>query len=225
VVQHPSSELRARVLAAAAEMRVPSRHATLVRNAVLAALGASIPVAIFVLFYGLRLDRRPDDLVVATAGGAALVAGFACLLAFGRGRSMLGRRPSLLLALVIATPMILLLWKVGVTTLFPDMFGLHIERRGFRCLKLSCLLAPAPVAAVLLARRGSVPARPTLAGAAIGTAVGACIWVFVDLWCPVSYLPHLLLGHVLPVVLATACGAIAGARMLDLPGLGAQHRD
>jgi hypothetical protein len=40
------------------------------------------------------------------------------------------------------------------------------------------------------------------------------VWVLVDLQCPVAYLPHLLLGHVLPLVTATLIGAWLGHRLI-----------
>jgi hypothetical protein len=53
-------------------------------------------------------------------------------------------------------------------------------------------------------------------GAAIGAAMGACAAVLVDLFCPVAYLPHLLLGHVLPTLLLVALGASVGGRWLRM---------
>ena len=47
-------------------------------------------------------------------------------------------------------------------------------------------------------------------------AVGAIVWVFVDLWCPVACTPHLLVGHVLPLVLAITAGAMLGCGILGL---------
>jgi hypothetical protein len=44
--------------------------------------------------------------------------------------------------------------------------------------------------------------------------VGAVVWVLVDLWCPVAYVPHLLLGHVLPLVLTALVGTLLGGRYL-----------
>jgi hypothetical protein len=38
--------------------------------------------------------------------------------------------------------------------------------------------------------------------------------VLIDLWCPVSYLPHLLVGHVLPIAVLAAAGAAIGRRLL-----------
>jgi hypothetical protein len=50
------------------------------------------------------------------------------------------------------------------------------------------------------------------------------VWVLVDLWCPVAYLPHLLLGHVLPLALAVGAGAMLGRFVLGLPGACLRNR-
>ena len=36
----------------------------------------------------------------------------------------------------------------------------------------------------------------------------------VDLWCPIAYLPHVLLGHILPRRVAAAFGAWGGRRLV-----------
>jgi Negative regulator of sigma F len=51
-------------------------------------------------------------------------------------------------------------------------------------------------------------------GAVIGFAAGACAWVAVDLWCPIAYVRHLLLGHLLPVFLLALTGALLGRLLL-----------
>jgi hypothetical protein len=38
----------------------------------------------------------------------------------------------------------------------------------------------------------------------------------VDLWCPVAYVPHLFIGHVLPLVLATIAGAVVGGPVIGI---------
>jgi hypothetical protein len=58
--------------------------------------------------------------------------------------------------------------------------------------------------------------RPALNGAVMGLAAGACAWVAVDLWCPVAYVPHLLLGHVLPLLVLAGAGALLGHTVLSL---------
>ena len=77
-------------------------------------------------------------------------------------------------------------------------------------------MALVPLLGVLWLRRGSDPLHPHLTGAASGAAVGAGVWVLVDLWCPVSYLPHLLLGHVLPLLLLITLAALLGSRIIGV---------
>ncbi len=67
-----------------------------------------------------------------------------------------------------------------------------------------------PLLAMAFVRRNSDPNHPRLTGATLGVAAGACAWVFTDLWCPVAYVPHLLLGHVLPIMILAAAGALLG---------------
>jgi hypothetical protein len=51
---------------------------------------------------------------------------------------------------------------------------------------------------------------------AMGVAAGAWAWAAVDVWCPVAYMPHLLLGHVLPVIAVAGVGALFGRTFLSL---------
>jgi hypothetical protein len=67
-----------------------------------------------------------------------------------------------------------------------------------------------------LAARRSVPVHAALNRAAIGVASGACAWVGLDLWCPVVFVPHLLLGHVLPLCILAGTGALLGQALLSL---------
>jgi hypothetical protein len=38
----------------------------------------------------------------------------------------------------------------------------------------------------------------------------------VDLWCPVAYVPHLVLGHLLPLFVLAGAGALLGQALLSL---------
>jgi hypothetical protein len=89
------------------------------------------------------------------------------------------------------------------------------ERPGLRCLALSLLVAVGPLLAFLAIRR-SAPLQPALNGAAMGLAAGACAWVAVDLWCPVAHVPHVVLGHVLPLCVLAGAGALLGQALLSL---------
>src|SRR5262249_59099156 len=74
----------------------------------------------------------------------------------------------------------------------------------------------APLAALLR----MWPGRSALHGAALGVAVGAAAWSFADAWCPVNEPQHLAVGHLLPVALLVAAGAVS-LRRRPTPSLAA----
>lgn len=205
-----ATELKSRVLAAVAdEPSRPYRAVVRLRWSVLSA-AALASLAIFAFAGGLRITGRPVALLAATSAGALAIAAAAAVLAFRRGSSMLGRPAAVLVAIALATPLVLVAWKLGVSSLFPEMTRWWPERPGLRCLYLATAMGTAPVAAMLYLCRGTAPAHPRLTGLALGTSAGALVWVLVDLWCPVAHVRHLLLGHILPLALFTAIGAAAG---------------
>lgn len=226
-----SAELRARVLAAATAEPSPTRAAVRRRNMLIGMVAAVSGIGAFVIFavlmsesHLLRLGgevvpqqrlERPVWLVVATVGGALGVAATAVWLALGRGRSMLGRSPRWLLYGGVLIPVSLLVWKVSCSLAFGDAMVAWPERPGERCLSLSLLVAVGPLLSFLAIRRHA-PVQPALNGAVIGFAAGACAWVAADLWCPVAYVPHLLLGHILPLFVLAGAGALLGRTLLSL---------
>ena len=226
-----SAELRARVLAAAAAEPSPTRAAVRRRTMFMAMVAAASGIGAFVIFamlmsesHLLRLGgevvpqqrlERPVWLVVATVSGAIGVAATAVWLALGRGRSMLGRSRRWLLYGGVLIPVSLLVWKVSCSLAFGDAMVAWPERPGERCLSLSLLVALGPLLSFLAIRRRA-PAQPALNGAVSGFAAGACAWVAVDLWCPVAYVPHVLLGHVLPLFVLGGAGALLGQTLLSL---------
>ena len=209
-------DLRARVLAAAAAEPAPTRRALVIQS-ISIVLGA-VAVALAVFFYkdGLRLTGRPGMLVVQTAVGAAVIGIVAAWIALARGRSMLGRSRRVLGAALLLVPLALLAWKLAVSAQFSGMTRWHDDRPGFRCLLLSFAVAAAPLAALLFLRRGRDPVHPAEAGAASGLVAGAFAWILVDLWCLVAHIEHLLLGHVLPLLLAMLGGGLVGRLVLSL---------
>jgi len=210
----PSADLRERVLAAASRESAPTRGELRLRNAALMISGVVVPVLVFFAYGGLRATNRPGGMILETAGGAALVAITALIVALSRGRSMLGRAGIWLLTLAVVTPVVLFTWKVLISSQFAGGMVQWPERVGFRCLRLSCLMMAWPLVAFVMTRRGSDPTHPILTGASVGAAIGASTWVFIDLWCPVAYVPHLFLGHVLPCVISTSIGALFGKYFL-----------
>lgn len=226
-----SADLKSRVLAAAAAETAPTRAAVRRRNVWLGLIAAASGLVAFVTFallmshgellrFGgeVALQQRSERsgwLVVTTAGGALGIAAAALWLAMWRGGSMLGRSRWRLLYGVVLIPLALFTWKAGGSVAFGDAMVAWPERPGLRCLALSLLVAIGPLLSFLAVRR-SAPSQPALNGAAMGVAAGACAWVAVDLWCPVAHVPHLLLGHVLPLLLLTGIGASLGRTFLML---------
>jgi hypothetical protein len=204
------NELRERVLAAAAAAPARPRAAVLRLRWLVLSAAALASLAIFALSGGARPTGRPLELWLATSAGAIAVAGAAAALAFRRGPSMLGRPALHLVGIAVITPILLLAWKLGVSSMFPEMMRWWPDRVGFRCLTLAAVTGIAPIAAMLYLWRGTAPAHPRLTGMALGTAAGALAWTLVDFWCPVGHVHHLLLGHALPLAGFAALGAAAG---------------
>ena len=229
-----SAELRARVLAAAAAEASPTRAAVTRRATWISVAAAASAVGVFVICSMLMSDghlvslggevtngqrmERPVWLVVATVAGALGVAMTAVWLALSRGRSMLGRSRGWLLCGAALIPISLFAWKVMCSSMaFGDAMVAWPTRPGLRCLSLSLLVAVGPLLSFLAIRRAApVPVHPALNGALLGFAAGACAWVAVDLWCPVASVPHLLLGHVLPLFVLAGVGALLGRALLSL---------
>lgn len=222
--------LRAQVLAAAAAEASPTRAAVSRRNAFIGVVAAASGVGACMIFAALmsegevmrlggelaqrHLERSPW-LVAATAGGALGIAAAALWLALDRGRSMLGRSRRWLLYGSVLIPLSLLAWKVGCSIAFGDAMVRWPDRPGLRCLALSIAVAVGPLLSFLTMRRTAF-LHPALNGATIGVASGACAWVAVDLWCPVAYAPHVLLGHALPLAVLGGVGALLGQARLSL---------
>jgi hypothetical protein len=225
-----SAELRARVLAAAAAEASPTRAAVRRRNLLIGLVATASGLGAFVIFAALMSEghllrlggevtphqrlERPGGLVVTTVGGALAVATTAVWLALGRGRSMLGRSRRRLLCGAALIPISLLTWKVGCSIALDAAMVAWPERPGERCLALSLLVAAGPLLSFLAIRR-SAPVQPALNGTVMGIAAGAFAWVAADLWCPVAYVPPVLLGHVLPLAVLAGAGALLGRALLS----------
>jgi hypothetical protein len=211
----PAHALRRRVLAAVRTEPAPTRQRMHRHAWWLIAVGSTVAGAIFVQLGGLRQYDRPTMLVVASSLGWSVIASAAVWIGVRRGGSTLGRSTASLLRLIVAAPLVLLAWKVGVTVPFgPQMLAPWPERPGFRCLWLSLAMAVPLLVTFVAVRRRSDPVHPGLAGAALGVAAGVAAGTLVDLWCPVAFVPHVLLGHILPILVVAALGAWAGRRFL-----------
>lgn len=210
----PPTALRDRILQAAASRPSQTRRAHAVRALGLVAGSVAVAVAIFFWFGAVRITGRPIELVIGTAMGTAIVAAAATYLALSRKNSMMGRPRVWLLTSAVTAPLLMLAWKIAYSGRFAHATDAWPERVGFRCLRLGLMTGVLPLLAVLFARRGTDPTHPRTLGFAIGMSIGLCSAELVDLWCPVAYLPHLLLGHVLPATLLGVLGSLLGGALL-----------
>jgi hypothetical protein len=233
--------LKARVLDAVTRQPVPARPArippgaalttALAGGAMLGAYAAALGAAALLAGSGAAGAAREVSsgmalvlrLGAATAGrpawsGAWIVVGTvalalaATLLVLPSRRSMLSPPRGRLLTVAIGVPLVVGAWLVLWGTTYVDPF----MRVGWRCLTLTAATAPWPFLALYRASRRIDPRHPQLTGAALGSAAGAWAAVMTEIWCPLSAAPHVLVGHVLPLVLLVVAGAGIGYRMFRL---------
>ncbi len=210
------AELRSQVLTRASAEPAPTRRDVRLQTRLVVGLALAVSLLVFLAWGGVRAGPRPSRMVLETTAGSAVLAIGVAILAVGRGRSMLGRPKPWLALLAVSTPILLFGWRLLMTARYPGMDAEWSTRPGLRCFVLSAMLAITPLLGLLWLRRGSDPLHPRLTAAGFGAAAGAAAWVLVDLWCPVGYVPHLLLGHVAPVVALTALSALIGSRSVGL---------
>lgn len=209
-------DLRAAVLEQA--RRTPSPNASEVGRArrIATLLGAAAAWAT-VLVLGVSLGGRPMPFVVLSAIGWAAVATAASFVAGARGKAMLGTTRARLAFVAVAAGPVIFAWVMGCAMGWPAVLVAQGTLRAHAvCFALTTLLSIGPVAALAFLRRGSDPVHPRATGAAIGAAAGAWGGVLIDLHCPLVDPMHVALGHVLPIVLYAAIGALAGARLFGV---------
>ena len=210
----PSEDLKARLLAAARAAPAPTRSSESKRAAVLVTMAVLVSLTVFLAFGGVRMTGRPAALLIGTVAGTAAIAALTIWVAVGRGGAMLGRARSWLVAATIASPVALLAWKIYWSAQFDHGLAPWPSRLGLRCLGMSLSMGALPLVALLFTRRGTDAVHPGHAGLGIGVALGLAVATFVDAWCPVAYVPHLLLGHILPLALLGAAGLWLGKKIL-----------
>jgi hypothetical protein len=129
-----------------------------------------------------------------------------------RGKSLLGRSALALALVTLVTPLATYCWLVS----FHGRYVEPPQKLGLRCLLLTVMSGGPLLAAALYVRMHTLVRAGGANGAALGMVAGAFGGVSVDLWCPLTGPSHVLVGHVLPIVLLAACGALLGRPWLGL---------
>jgi hypothetical protein len=210
-----SPEFKSRLLASVREVPAPTRKETLRRQTWLFAAGLAGALALFFIKGGLRVTSRPPSLIALTSLGTAVFAGVGMWLLFTRGPTGLRRPRAVLIGAALLSTIGFVTWRYGISTLY-DRAGAWPGRVGLRCLVLSVGTGGLMLFAALMSWRRSDPVTPRATGAAFGAGAGLGSALLVDLWCPVAYVPHLLLGHVLPILVLAVAGGLIGGRVLGL---------
>ncbi|APR75277.1 Hypothetical protein A7982_00623 [Minicystis rosea] len=212
---HPF-DLKARTLAQVAATPSPTRPDGARRTATLVLAAALSGIVLFQAAGGLEhASGRPLRLTWGIAGGWLFWSAALSWLVLRRGRSTLGARPGLLRLAALATPLVSLAWLHAFSGTYAEPSG----RVGFRCLAGTLLIASPLLAALFVARRGVDPRAPRTLGCALGAVAGAWAGVLVDLWCPLTNLSHVFIGHALPLASMIGIGALAGGFALGARAL------
>ena len=211
-----SPDLRSRVLATVAGTPAPTRRDLLRRQTWLIAAGIAAALSVFWIAGGVRVFGRPPSLVAWTALGTSCFTGAGMWFLFRRGPSGLRRGWAALTLAALISTVAFVLWRHSLGDLY-QLSGPWPERTGYRCLAMSVAIGGILLGAALVAWRRVDPMTPRTTGAAFGAGAGLGSALLIDLWCPVFYVPHLLIGHVLPIAALAVAGALLGARMLGHP--------
>jgi len=208
-------DFKSRVLASVRDLPAPTRKETLQRQTWLIAAGVTGALALFFIKGGLRVTARPPSLIALTSVGTAIFVGVGMWLLFTRGPSGLRRPRTVLIGAAVLSTVAFVTWRYGISALY-GRAGIWPERVGLRCLVLGVGTGGLMLFAALMSWRRSDPVTPRATGAAFGAGAGLASALLVDLWCPVAYVPHLLLGHVLPIAILSLAGALIGGPVLGI---------
>lgn len=181
------------------------------------ALGTALGwVALLVLALGPRRDLATlSPLYLGVWLGAPFVLAAALLVgALRRSPSGLGIPVGVSAALALAAPLAL-----GSAALLLTPPGLVTENADFAraaciCLGLTLVGSAAPLGLAAFSLRRAFPAGAGWRSALVGGAAGLLGGGALNLHCSFVSPLHLLLGHALPVAIATALGALVGYRLM-----------
>ena len=189
--------LRERVLATVAARPARTREQGRQRAVVLFATASVVAASPLVLHGPFVLD----DLGVAAGG--LIVAVSCAIVALGRGPRLLGRSLPALLAAALAAPLARFVWLEHCPP------GQGPTATAFACF-VRTLLSSAPLAcAAWMVKARSVIDHPIATGAALGACAAAFGAIVNDVSCAREGHAHIVVGHVVPVLVAALVGAFA----------------
>ena len=212
-----SEAVRERTLTAVRARSVPSRAAGTRGRRLALAAGALYLVGAFLSLGGVVLGSRPTAYVVGFGFSWGIVAAAVTWTGMVRGRSMLGHSIVLQgwMALAVTPALAIVALGVGAAWAHAGVDSVGVRAHA-SCFALTVLLAVGPFAATALVRRGSEPVAPRRVGAVLGAVAGTWAGLAMQLHCSHASIPHVLFGHVLPVLVMTGIGFALGAAVFGL---------
>lgn len=211
----PPAALRDAILAKAKAKQSPTVKQVGKQRAMLV-LAALVPACAVLGVMGVGPKGRPLALALLVTVGWSAVAVAASALVFSSKSPLGPSRPRMRWLALLAPVSLLFVTGLGLA-LFPDTWsGVLGAKNHATCMGLGLVMGLAPLASMLFHLKGTDPTDPAAHGAALGATAGTWAGVGTMLLCPHHTAEHVLVGHVLPVLVFTAAGAILGTRVLSL---------
>jgi hypothetical protein len=184
---------------------------TLVRKRRLAALfGSLVWIGLHITVFGVRRDL--GELPLAYVGGQILLpfafAVLALAVALGSGKLGLGMRVGLVIALAVIGPASFALIAAGAPMPAEAPDGAVGLSGMLLCFDITLACAAVPFLLAMLTLRGAFAAAARIRSALVGAGVGLLAGATINLHCANVAPIHMLLGHGLPVIIATLLGAL-----------------
>ncbi len=179
------------------------------------ALGLSLLwVAAHLTIYGLRgdLQRLPALYLSLQVGLPALLGALSLWAALAPGRLGLGLKVSALSALALLGPLTFWLLAAALPAPYPDSPPPSFWLSALLCMDITLAWAAAPLLLAALALRRAFPSAALWRSALVGAAVGLLCGAAINLHCARGTSSHLLVGHGLPIALATLLGGLVVSR-------------
>jgi hypothetical protein len=220
----PPNELYGRILAAIDSPSPVDTRTTRRISIVLAAvplLSALVVTLASYLVYGrpaagLELEVRSIERLWLALGLFGTLTLAATYFALAQGRNGFGTMAAVLIAIVfLITPVYtILIVPAPLHASGTVLEATQISPWGVRCLSVASVVIALALACFLFALRRAVPVSVRLRAAALGAAAGAWAGLALLFFCPAAEWLHLLIGHSLPVLVATLLGALVAPTAL-----------
>jgi hypothetical protein len=193
----PTSTLRDRVMLGIAAQPSRTRAQGRVRKVVLFAMAVLASTGPPLL--GSALDVEG----LSVASGSLLVAVACAATATWRGKSLLGHSAFTLVSVSVLAPLARWVWLLA----WPSDAA---DADDAMCFARTVASSAPLLATMFFVRARTVVDHPRAHGAALGTTAGAFGAVVVDVFCARAPPSHVFMGHVLPIFVLAAIGALAG---------------